>query len=197
MLAAECNIIMNNNHMRQVNYPITACKALISKRLSVHYPTIEYTSRVLGIPVRTLQRRFRESGLSYSQLVDQVRLELACSLVERGISAGRYCGDPGLCQSERFQPRIQALVWYVTTRLSTTRVNCISLRALFWRCTSLSSSQRAIRVGKAGIQEGVSSADSGCCACLIPGHGAGSHFSTGSDMNAEFAWHKMVRIDCR
>jgi len=49
----------------------------------VHYPTIEYTSRVLGIPVRTLQRRFRERDLSYSQLVDQVRLELACSLVEQ------------------------------------------------------------------------------------------------------------------
>jgi len=61
---------------------ITACQSLIAKQLPVRYPTIAHTARLLGVPVRTLQRRLQQDGLSYSQLVEKTRYELACHLIE-------------------------------------------------------------------------------------------------------------------
>lgn len=55
----------------------------IAERLPVRYPTIDYTAHRLGIPVRTLQRRLKESGLTYSELVEQTRCELACRLLDK------------------------------------------------------------------------------------------------------------------
>jgi len=57
-------------------------KTLIRERLPVRYPTIGDMAHRLGIPVRTLQRRLKESGLSYSGLVEQTRHELACRLLD-------------------------------------------------------------------------------------------------------------------
>ena len=57
-------------------------KTLITERLPVRYPTIGDTADRLGIPVRTLQRRLEESGLSYSELVAQTRHEIACRLLD-------------------------------------------------------------------------------------------------------------------
>ncbi len=58
-------------------------KTLIKERLPVRYPTIGDTAHRLGIPVRTMQRRLKESGLSYSRLVEQTRHELACRLLDK------------------------------------------------------------------------------------------------------------------
>jgi len=58
-------------------------KTLIRKRLAVRYPTIDDTAERLGISVRTLQRRLKAGGLSYSELVEQTRHELACRLLGR------------------------------------------------------------------------------------------------------------------
>ena len=58
-------------------------KKLITERLAVSYPTVGYAAHRIGIPVRTLQRRLRESGLSYSELVEQTRCELACRLLDQ------------------------------------------------------------------------------------------------------------------
>jgi AraC-like DNA-binding protein len=63
--------------------PLKVYKKLITERLPVSYPTINYAAQRVGIPVRTLQRRLRESGLSYSELVEQTRCELACRLLDR------------------------------------------------------------------------------------------------------------------
>jgi len=57
-------------------------KTLIRKQLPVRYPTIDDTAERLGIPVRTLQRRLKASGLSYSELVKQTRHEQACRLLD-------------------------------------------------------------------------------------------------------------------
>jgi len=57
-------------------------KTFIKERLPVRYPTIDDTAHRVGIPVRTLQRRLKESGLSYSGLVEQTRHELACRLLD-------------------------------------------------------------------------------------------------------------------
>ena len=57
-------------------------KKYIKEQLPVRYPTIDNTARRVGMPVRTLQRRLKESGLSYSELVEQTRYELACRLLD-------------------------------------------------------------------------------------------------------------------
>ena len=63
--------------------PFRVYKKLITERLPVGYPTVNYTAHRVGIPVRTLQRRLRDSGLSYSELVEQTRFELACRLLDK------------------------------------------------------------------------------------------------------------------
>jgi len=79
---------------------ISECQALIGELLPSCYPTIDHTARLLGMPVRTLQRRLRERGQSYSQLVDTIRCEQACRLLEepgaRMIDVARALGyaDP-------------------------------------------------------------------------------------------------------
>ena len=62
--------------------PIEACQSLIAEQLPVRCPTIARTARLLGVPVRTLQRRLQQDGLSYSDLVEKTRFELACRLLD-------------------------------------------------------------------------------------------------------------------
>jgi AraC-like DNA-binding protein len=62
--------------------PIEACQSLIAEQLTVRYPTIAHTARLLGVPVRSLQRRLQQAGLSYSELVEKTRFELACRLLD-------------------------------------------------------------------------------------------------------------------
>lgn len=61
---------------------LSSVKTLIVQRLPVRYPTIEHVARLLRMPVRTLQRRLRQSGFSYSALVEETRFELACRLLD-------------------------------------------------------------------------------------------------------------------
>lgn len=53
-------------------------------------PEVEHVARRLGIPKRTLQRRLRDEGVSFSALLDRVRRELA----------ERYLGDRRLSVQE-------------------------------------------------------------------------------------------------
>jgi len=46
------------------------------------YPSIERSARALNLSVRTLQRRLQHAKLSYSELIDQVRHEDACQLLQ-------------------------------------------------------------------------------------------------------------------
>jgi len=61
---------------------VTAFHGLILDLLPAGHPTIDRAARRYGIPVRTLQRRLHEVGLSYSELVDEVRFEAACRLLD-------------------------------------------------------------------------------------------------------------------
>ena len=47
-----------------------------------NYPTIESAARVAGMSVRSFQRRLGDEGVSYSQLVDRVRLDRATRLLD-------------------------------------------------------------------------------------------------------------------
>ena len=57
-------------------------KRVIHELLPLGHPNIEYTARRFGIPVRTLQRRLHDVGLTYSELVDEVRYESACRMLK-------------------------------------------------------------------------------------------------------------------
>ncbi len=43
-------------------------------------PVIEKTASDLGLSTRTLQRRLQGEGVSYSEVVERSRLEVACTL---------------------------------------------------------------------------------------------------------------------
>ena len=60
----------------------TRYKRVIHELLSSGNLTIEHTARKVGIPLRTLQRRLHYNGLTYSELVDEVRRESACRLLK-------------------------------------------------------------------------------------------------------------------
>jgi len=61
---------------------LESVQAAIAALLSVGYPTIERTAHALGCSPRTLQRRLHDSGTTYGQLVDRVRVEAARRLLE-------------------------------------------------------------------------------------------------------------------
>ena len=60
---------------------ILAIRALIAEQLPVRYPKVEQIARRLGVPVRTLQRRLEQTGLTYSGLVEETRFSLARRLL--------------------------------------------------------------------------------------------------------------------
>jgi len=55
----------------------------IASSLAGGDPTVARAAEAAGMSVRTLQRRLMDFGLTYRQLLDEVRLEMACGLMER------------------------------------------------------------------------------------------------------------------
>ncbi len=60
---------------------LEATRKTIARLLPQGYPTVQLTARVLGMNVRMLQRRLAAAGTSHSQIVDEVRFEVACRLL--------------------------------------------------------------------------------------------------------------------
>ncbi len=58
-----------------------AVRSTIMDLLPTGYLAIACAARRLKVSVRTLERRLKNSGTSYSALVDQVRYETACRLL--------------------------------------------------------------------------------------------------------------------
>jgi len=52
-------------------------RAAISQQLSAGNPTLEGVAKQLGVGARTLQRRLKDEGLSFAQVLDEVRAVLA------------------------------------------------------------------------------------------------------------------------
>jgi len=59
----------------------TSLKQILPAYISDGYPGIEHAAEISLTSVRTLQRRLRESGLSYSDLIQQIRLEESSKLL--------------------------------------------------------------------------------------------------------------------
>ena len=69
---------------------------------------IENAARYLGMPVRTMQRRLHEAGLTYSELVDEVRYELACEKLKTcRMSVGTIAGQLGFTNASNFSRAFQ------------------------------------------------------------------------------------------
>ncbi len=68
--------------MPQGAKPLRATKNVIARLLAQGHPSISDAALALGTNVRTLQRRLAEAGTSYSELVEDVRFEKACRLLE-------------------------------------------------------------------------------------------------------------------
>ena len=64
-----------------LNFPDTL-KLLVKPYLADGYPDIHLTAEMAGTSVRTLQRQLAKDGLSYSQLIQQVRLETSMGLLK-------------------------------------------------------------------------------------------------------------------
>lgn len=63
------------------DYP-TSLRALLLTYLDGGYPPIELAAEISGTSVRTLQRRLKQFGLSYTDVVLQARLEMAKGLLQ-------------------------------------------------------------------------------------------------------------------
>lgn len=61
---------------------IETCRRLIAVQLPSRYPAIGYTACELHISVRTLQRQLCVRGFVYEDLVEAVRREVACRLLQ-------------------------------------------------------------------------------------------------------------------
>lgn len=61
---------------------VGSLKQVIHTYLPSGHPSIETMADVVGTSVRTLQRRLEKTGMVYSDLVDEVRLHTATSLLE-------------------------------------------------------------------------------------------------------------------
>ena len=66
---------MNRCHTRT---DIDAICRLIDDLLPLGYPVIDVVAYLLQISPRTLQRRLKEEGISYSDLVERCRCQIAC-----------------------------------------------------------------------------------------------------------------------
>jgi AraC-like DNA-binding protein len=60
-----------------------ALRAIVRSSLPEGYPSVEHVAERLKLPVRTLQRRLNEQGLTYSDLVEKLRYREACRLLKR------------------------------------------------------------------------------------------------------------------
>ena len=62
---------------------MTLVRRRIAASIGEGRPTIADAAEAAGMNVRTLQRRLLNYGLTYRQLLDEVRFETACRLLER------------------------------------------------------------------------------------------------------------------
>ena len=71
-----------------VGYPelpadlVASVKAVIGMMLPYGYPDLPAVADLAGVSRRTMQRMLKESNVSYSQLVERHRMDIACALLE-------------------------------------------------------------------------------------------------------------------
>jgi AraC-like DNA-binding protein len=61
---------------------VDSLSKILSAYLCEQYPSIQLAAEISGTSVRTLQRRLKQSDMSYSDLIKNARLERASSLLK-------------------------------------------------------------------------------------------------------------------
>lgn len=69
------------NHVT-TNFP-SSLRLILHAYLDTGYPSIKLAANIVGSSVRTLQRRLRYFGISYTNIVQQARLEIATSMLKK------------------------------------------------------------------------------------------------------------------
>lgn len=59
-------------------FPVDAASRLVNALLPQGYPAVKEVAQLLCVSPRTLQRLLNEEGVSYSDLVERCRCEIAC-----------------------------------------------------------------------------------------------------------------------
>jgi AraC-like DNA-binding protein len=85
-LATTCDAILAKQLAELANSDLESrCKAWLLEQLTSGEPSEEALARAMGMSPRTLQRRLGDLGLSYKDVLDKTRYDLAL----------RYLDDPG------------------------------------------------------------------------------------------------------
>lgn len=83
--------------------PVNAMRAVIQRLIPEGRSGIRSAALVVGMSVRTLQRRLAETGVSYSDLVDDVRLTSALILIDdRSIKLSEIARKLGYADAANF-----------------------------------------------------------------------------------------------
>jgi AraC-like DNA-binding protein len=83
--------------------PVNALRVVIQRLIPEGRSGIGSAARIVGMSVRTLQRRLAETGVSYSDLVDEVRLASALALIDdRSIKFSEIARKLGYADAANF-----------------------------------------------------------------------------------------------
>jgi AraC-like DNA-binding protein len=80
---------------------VDSVRERVTSLLTEGYPTIDRVAAALSVSARTLQRRLQDDGVSYGQLIDDIRLQTARQLLEgselplRDVASKLGYADPG------------------------------------------------------------------------------------------------------
>ena len=92
-------------HLAQLPAPslLDEVRAAIGDELRTGDVDIERVARRVGVTPRSLQRRLRDDGTSYRELVDTVRHQRALDLIRRGLPAGDIAERLGFSEARAFR----------------------------------------------------------------------------------------------
>ena len=92
--------------MKQLHEPrrtVAQLRGVVRALLRSGYPKLEQIAEEVGLTQRTLQRRLATAGTSYSELVSEVRCELAEELLrDRGVPIASIAKDVGFANHSGF-----------------------------------------------------------------------------------------------
>ncbi len=85
------------------NAVIGSVRSILTGLLATGYPDLPTVAREVGIPVRTLQRRLADAGLTYSDLVTEARFDRARELLgDRSRKIGEIASALGYSDPANF-----------------------------------------------------------------------------------------------
>jgi|GEM_PF-617970 len=110
-----------------VNAMSSSVRGVMRGALAAGQCTLAGTARALGVSTRTLQRRLRDEGTSFADLVDALRHETALACLERGMESGDVASLLGYADTTAFHHAFRR--WTGSTPLRYTSAEPSSIEA--------------------------------------------------------------------